>query len=284
MVLVQVLLLTAILRKNLNSYFLNNEINLSNIKNKTEFLFKLGLALGKLSKSDISKSFLFLGGIYHKKYYNIINNAFCNEKSIVFYQKNAVLSVFLYNLKYNLCSYGIYFYLKNNKLYLKIYAGGSVVLSKYQQNFINNFIYDYKKNINLCGTKNHNLKEIQDKFKIENVNINLSLENKFLAKLYKNKFNENSKILVKVFEDLNYEIYFENEKIDKFIFFKSFKKVEENDFNIEKIIKEDKKRVVNSLGILYNEDVLNFDIIKTINFIGRRANDKTYRELVQHFK
>ena len=112
MVLVQVLLLTAILRKNLNSYFLNNEINLSNIKNKTEFLFNLGLALGKLSKSDISKSFLCLGGVYHKKYYNIINNAFCNEKSIVFYQKNAVLSTFLYNLKYNFCSYGVYFYFK----------------------------------------------------------------------------------------------------------------------------------------------------------------------------
>ena len=119
-----------------NCVFCENYINLSEMKNKKEFLKNLAIALYSLSHSEVYDGRISIGGIYHKNYYEIIENTFCCGKSDVIFLIGCEIKQFLRNTKHNLCNYGIYFLKKNGENYIKIYSGNGYLLSRKQQNFV----------------------------------------------------------------------------------------------------------------------------------------------------
>ena len=119
--------------------FIKNSINL-NFLNNQNFLERLGKTLLDLSSTKVFPAKLAIGGEYHKNYYNCIKNGFMGENSGVLELKNAKFGVFGEMIKQNLCNFGIYFYSKRKKIYIKIFCGNGFLIEKTIQNYITKHI------------------------------------------------------------------------------------------------------------------------------------------------
>lgn len=263
------------------SFFCCNKINLSRIKNFHWLLNGIGDALKKLSKTDVDKSVIMIGGNCHKKYYSYILKAFYSDNSIVYNAKNANIGEFLCNLKYNLCNYGLFFCKENGKNILKIYSGNCVILNKTQQNFIEKNLKDtviFKENENAKFSKYKNF------YKLNYVNFNLICKNSRTRKQVKS-CNKKSEFKVVVLSNLKYFMLYKNKKIDINALFKTYKKIEfTGDDIIKNLIQNNNSKVANKSKILYNKNIYSFDILKTLNFISEKTNDNNFRKLVLKIK
>lgn len=266
--------------------FEDYKIYINKFKSAKEILIKISNALFILSKSPVFNNRLGVGGIYHKNYYDYICGGFCDENNMVFSQNNATVSEFLYNLKQNMCNYGIYFSEDINGFFLKIFSGNMFALDYNQQNFIESYLNKnekiFKKIITKEKLKNFYEENYLKKMKFKNLEI--YCKNKHLNNQLE-KFNLSNKSDFKVIieNDLNYKILNKkNSEILKDNLFINFKKQILNDDEIIKVINlTNQKKVVNSKFLLYNELTNNFDIFKTLNYISWRiANDKNYSKLV----
>lgn len=259
------------------SFFCCNKIVISKLKNVQDVLAAISYNLKKLCYSPVDLGKIMIGGDYHKKYYKTILKHFCDENNIVFNAKNASLAEFLCNLKYNLCNYGLFFYREEENVVLKIYSGNCVVLSKMQQNFLektmpNNLIV--KENENAVFTKYY------DFYKIDFLNFQLVCKNKRLSKAIK-KTNIKSDFKVVVLENYKYFVLYKNKRIKVKDFFSNFKRVNKvDDSLIENLIKNNNSRVANVNGIVYNKNIYNFDILKTLKLISEKTYDDNFRKLV----
>ena len=267
-------------------YFKNGEFEINDTKENELVLLKISNSLFSLSKSNVFLNRLAIGGIYHKNYYNTICKGFYNNKNIVFNAKNTILSEFLYNLKHNLCNYGIFFINKNNKLYLQIYSGNTFLLDENQINFVEKYI----KNENCFSVNKIKFKKFENYYeenlinKIKPFNFKILCENEHLSKQIKrcNLSNKSSKFKVYIFKNLKYKIYFDKKELSLNKIFKNFTSYDIieseiiNKINLEKI-----KKVVNDKFIIYNKNTNNFDIFSTLKYLSWRiTNDKNYTKLV----
>lgn len=263
------------------SFFCCNKINLSKIKNIKTFLAGVAVALKKLSDSKIQVNKIMIGGEYHKKYYQTILKYFYSENNIVFNAKNTNLSEFLCNLKYNLCNYGLFFYKEKEKNILKIYSGNCCVINKTQQNFIDKILSTYslfQENVNAKFSKYKNY------YKVDYLNFQLICKNKRLLKAVK-KTTKNNNFKVVVLKNLKYFVLYKDKKINLDNLFLKYKKVENVDDNlIETLIKNNSLRVVNKDKVVYNRDIYNFDILKTLIFLSEKTYDDNFRKLVLEIK
>jgi len=268
------------------SLFCDGKLNITKLKSAKEILTKVSNALFILSKSPVFNSRLAIGGTYHKKYYTYICKGFFNGLNTVFMQKNVQISEFVYNLKQNMCNFGIYFYKENNQLFLKIYAGNSFLIDINQQNFIesylnkNNIIINNKEKfeefINFYE-KNYLKKISLFNFEIESRN------NHIQNQIEKYKLSQNCKIKIVIEKDLEYKILDEeNNELNKEKIFKNYKKSNSSDDEIIKLINlTGEKKFVNKNYLLYNELTNNFDVFKTLKYISWRVtNDKNHKKLV----
>lgn len=279
------LLQIIILRENDLDLFQDGKIKLSNKKNNKELLIKIANAIYNLSYSKVFTHRILIGGEYHKNYYNYICSGFFNEKNIVFIQKNALKSEFLYNLKHNMCNYGFYFYKENNNLFLQIYSGNSFLLERTQQNFVETYFNKNEifENENIKFKTSLNYYE-QDYLKnLSPFNFKIVCKNEYLKKqIEKFNLNKNSNYTIVIENDLSYKIFYENIEIDKDYLFSTFKKFNlSDDEMIIKINLRKLKRVVNSKSLIYNDLTNYFDIYKTLKYLSWRiTNDKNNAKLV----
>ena len=266
-------------------YFLNGKINLSSIKDKEKFLYNLSYSLSYLCCQSEYESFLICAGVYHKNYYEIIERVFLSKKITVFAQKNVEISEFLYNLKQNMCKYGIYFFEENKQLYLKIFSGNGFLVDINQQNFIEknllsqklfcqndfskkNFINFYERNI--LGK----MKKFFFDIKSENLYLKEKLERYNLV-------DKSSKILIKINKDLTYNILKDNKNYDVELpkIFNKFL-IKESAITEEKLIEEinlnQLKNVVNSRYLMYNKFTNYFDIFTTLEYLSKYIQKREY--------
>jgi len=267
-------------------YFKNGEFEINDTKELDLVLLKISNSLFNLSNSPVFNNRLAIGGVYHKKYYDLICRGFYNNKNIVFNAKNMILSEFLYNLKHNLCNYGIYLYEKEETLYLKIYSGNSFLLDKNQMNYVEKTIKNvdlvFNNNVKFFKLENLYKKNIVSKHKMYNFKIICT--NEHLLHLI-NKYslsNENSKFTIKIFDNLNYKIFRNKLEINLNKVFKNYSKYDIiDDEIIEKINIENIKKVINNKFLIYNKFTNNFDIFTTLKYLSwRLTNDKDYTKLV----
>ena len=267
-------------------YFKNGEFEINDAKENELVLLKISNSLFNLSNSKVFANRLAIGGVYHKNYYNLICSGFYNSKNIVFCAKNTLKSEFLYNLKHNLCNYGIFFINKNNKLILQIYSGNTFLLDENQINYVEKIINNSKffKNENIEFKTFENFYEKNFLNKLNAFNFKIICENEHLSKQIKscNFSNEKSEYMVYIYKNLEYKIYFNKKEISLnkiFINFKSYDIIESeliNKINLEKI-----KKVINKQFLIYNEISNTFDIFSTLKHLSWRiANDKNYSKLV----
>lgn len=264
--------------------FCDNKINLTGIKNKQEFLTKLGNNLFNLSHSNVCAGKLAIGGEYYKNYYNYICSGFFND---VIYVKNSLKSEFIYNTKYNLCNFGVFFLKDNNNIYIEIFSGNSFQIDNNLQNNIEKYLLNNKKAIKqkmqICKYDNFYLKFVE-KLDIENVKI--ISKNKFVkeyVKLLKIKTQQSNKIVID--KNLNYKILINKKEINVGNLIKLKNCTNFTDKNlIDKINLEGINFVVNSKNLIYNKDINNFDIFYTIKIISNKlkgkTNDKNSKKLV----
>ncbi len=130
------------MNKKINQFniFYHNRINLSKSMNPEILLKKISKALLTLSKSLVWNGKLAIGGDYHKKYYTAISSGFLDEKSEILELKKAKMNNFGFEVKQNLCNFGIYFYTKLKKEYIKIFCGNGCVIERTIQNYIEKFV------------------------------------------------------------------------------------------------------------------------------------------------
>lgn len=259
------------------SFFCCNKINLTKIDNISETLAGISYSLKLLSFSPVEKSRIMIGGEYHKKYYRILLNNFYDNDNIVLNAKNTHLSEFLYNLKYNICNFGLFFYREKESIILKIYSGNCVVLSKVQQNFIEKCLSNkpiIKENKDAVFTKYKNF------YNVDFLNFKLICKNRRIQKAVK-RTNDDSHFKVVVLQDLSYFVLYKNKKIDSSIFFTGYKKVSSGDDDlIEKLIRNNYSRVAKKGDIVYNKIIYNFDILQTLIKISEKTYDNNFRKLV----
>lgn len=267
-------------------YFKNGEFEIKNTKEIDLVLLKISNSLFNLSKSDVFLNRLAIGGVYHKNYYNLICAGFYNNKNAVFCAKNMLLSEFLYNLKHNLCNYGIYFFKKNNKLFLKIYSGNTFLLDENQTNYveknINKEIFFKNESIKFKKLEDFYEKEFLNKLNV--FNFKIICENEHLSKQIKrcNLSNKSSEFKVYIFKTMEYKIYFNKKELSLNKIFKNFKRYDIieseliNKINLGKI-----KKVINKQFLIYNKSTNTFDIFYTLKYLSWRiSNDKNYTKLV----
>lgn len=119
--------------------FVKNSIKIDFLNNQ-KFLEKLGKVLFDLSSTKVFSAKLALGGKYHKNYYDFVKNGFLGENSSVLELKSVKFRDFGETIKQNLCNYGIYFYSKRKKIYIKIFCGNGFLIEKTIQNYITKHI------------------------------------------------------------------------------------------------------------------------------------------------
>lgn len=253
--------------------FYNNTINLSKQKDKKNFLIKLGDAIYSLSHSKVCEGTLGIGGEYHKNYYKYIASGFFNGKNRVLLMKNNIQSEFIYNIKQNLCNFGIYFFKENKSLLLKIYSGNSFVIDLNIRNYIQKFCSsNFKINKTppkffMCQDYYFNLLKNYDRF-----NFRIKSKNSRVRKIL-NKFNlseRKSCNKVVINKDLTYEVYINKNKVNLNNFLKikiySYTTEEEmiNKINLEKL-----KFVASKKNLLYNEIINDFDIFLSLNYLSK---------------
>lgn len=267
-------------------YFKNGEFEINDTKDLDLVLLKISNSLFNLSNSSVFNNRLAIGGVYHKKYYDIICSGFYKTKNMVFNAKNMILSEFLYNLKHNLCNYGIYFYKKNNNLYLKIYSGNTFVLDENQINYVEKIINENNnfKNEDIKFEQLYNFYEKDFIFKLKQFNFNIICKNVHLYNLLKkfNLRNESSKNDLIIFKDLSYRIFFNKKELKLNKVFKNFKWYDIIDDEIIKQINlKNYKKTINNNFLIYNKKINNFDIFTTLKYLSWRiTNDKDYTKLV----
>ncbi len=120
----------------LKSIFFKNRICLSEQNDVNKFIERLSEILYKLSYSCVWDGKLAIGGAYHKNQYNSIKKGFLHKKSEVLCLKNVKICDFGEIIKQNLCNYGIYFYTKKGKEFIKIFCGNGFLIEKTIQNYI----------------------------------------------------------------------------------------------------------------------------------------------------
>lgn len=267
-------------------YFKNGEFEINDTKDSELVLLKISNSLFSLSNSDVFINRLAVGGVYHKNYYSIICSGFYNNKNIVFNAKNMILSEFLFNLKHNLCNYGVYFFKKNNKLYLKIYSGNTFLLDENQINYVEKNISNKNifKNESLKFEKFVNYYEKMFVSKLKSFNFKITCENIHLNKQLQ-KFNlssKNSKFTICFDNNLMYKIYTNKTELNLSKVFKNFKKYDiMDDELIKRINLKNLKKVINKNYLIYNKNTNNFDIFLTLKYLSwRMTNDKNCSKLV----
>lgn len=267
-------------------YFINREFEINDETNK-DLLLKISNALFCLSNSSVFENRLAIGGFYHKNYYETICKGFYNGNNIVFNAKNALLTEFKYNLKYNLCNYGVYFYKKENKVFLKIYSGNTFLLDENQINFVEKFINTNK---SFCGRKIkfYNFINFYEKNIVSHLkpfNFMIECKNEHLLKQIKryNLRSSNSNKII-IYENLNYDIFTNKQKINKNLLFKNFKKYDIIDEElIEKINLENITKVIDNNFLIFNKITNSFDILKTLKYLSWRITyDKNNSKLARN--
>lgn len=267
-------------------YFKNGEFEINDTKDIELVLLKISNSLFSLSKSPVFLNRLAIGGVYHKNYYNIICKGFYNNKNIVFNAKNTQKSEFVYNLKNNLCNYGIFFINKNYKFYLQIYSGNAFLLDENQINFVEKNI----KNENCFCNEKIKYKKFENYYEknflknLKTFSLKIICQNEYLNKqIKKYKLSKkDSEFVVCIDKNLNYKIYHNKNELNLNKVFKNFNiyDIIENEI-INKINLENIKKVVNNKFLIYNKNTNNFDIFSTLKYLSWRVTyDKDCTKLV----
>lgn len=124
----------------IDSFFNNGQVDLSNINDKKNFLNLLARGLYSLSHSKVYNGKLGIGGEYHKNYYLCLEKGFNLTKNEFFYLKNCDFNEFSLKIKLNLCNYGVYFYKEKSREYLAVLSGNGFIIAKTQQNYLDKII------------------------------------------------------------------------------------------------------------------------------------------------
>lgn len=120
--------------------FIKNTINLSVFENENFLIEKVCEALYYLSHSKVWEGNLMVGGVYHKNQYFFVKKGFLHEKSRVFCAKNVKIKHFGEFVKQNMCNFGLYFYVKKRRPFVKIFCGNGFLIEKTIQNYIEKFV------------------------------------------------------------------------------------------------------------------------------------------------
>ena len=258
-------------------YFVDGKINLSNLENPESFLIKLSNSLLILSSQSDYESFLLCSGFYHKNYYKVIKNTLTHKKMGVFFQKNAQESEFIYNLKHNMCKYGVYFFVENNDIFLKIYSGNGFLIDENLQNFLEkNLKNSFKKELKI--TKKLTFENFYEKeflSKIKPFSLQIKCKNKDIKSKIKryNLSDKKSNIFVEIDKDLCYEIYKKNGKekvyLNKTNIFKNVGFLTDDEL-VREINLKGQKNVVSNKFLLYNKMTNFFDIFSTLAFLSKK--------------